>query len=145
VPFPPRPRSWRYPKKNTRVTSQPKPRNNKMIRTTFDIITKKLKPNILLVQISSEIDIANTDFAAKTIRAAVAPPTQLVLIDLSTITFCHSAGLGNLVETRNLAGRHNITLTLVGVGRPVDRPLTITGLGGQFRIFASVTKALQQL
>jgi stage II sporulation protein AA (anti-sigma F factor antagonist) len=32
---------------------------------------------------------------------------------------------------------------LIGVGRPVDRPLTITGLGREFQIFASVEDALR--
>ena len=123
---------------DTRVTSQ----DGEMIRTTFDAVTEELAPGVLLVRLSGEIDIASTDFAAESIHAAVAPPARLVLIDLSAVTFCSSAGLGNLVEARNLAGRHNITLALVGVGRPVDRPLSVTGLGGQFRIYGTVEEAL---
>ena len=61
------------------------------------------------------------------------------------MTFCSSAGLGNLVEARNLAGEHNISLALVGVGRPVDRPLSITGLSKQFQIYSTVDEALAQL
>src|SRR6266542_3793967 len=34
--------------------------------------------------------------------------------------------------------KHDITLALDVIGRPVDRPLYLTGLGRQFRIFASV-------
>ncbi len=116
-----------------------------MIKTTFDAKTEQLEPGVLLVRLSGEIDIATTDFAAESIRAAVAPPAGLVLIDVSAVTFCSSAGLGNLVEARNLAGRHNITLALVGVGRPVDRPLAVTGLGGQFRIYSTVAEALASL
>jgi len=116
-----------------------------MIRTTFDAVTEELAPDVLLVRMSGEIDIASTDFAAEAIRTAVAPPARLVLIDVSAVTFCSSAGLGNLVEARNLAGEHNITLALVGVGRPIDRPLEVTGLGAQFRIFATVPEALAQL
>nr|WP_202886333.1 STAS domain-containing protein [Kribbella sandramycini] len=116
-----------------------------MIRTTFDAVTEELEPGVLLVRLSGEIDIATADFASESIRAAVAPPARLVLIDVSAVTFCSSAGLGNLVEARNLAGRHNITLALVGVGRPVDRPLSVTGLGGQFRIFTSTREALAGL
>jgi anti-sigma B factor antagonist len=127
------------------VTSHPDPRDGEMIRTTFDAVTVELEPGVLLVRMSGEIDIATTDFAAESIHAAVAPPTRLVLIELSAVTFCSSAGLGNLVEARNLAGEHNITLALVGVGRPVDRPLSVTGLGGQFRIYSTVEEALSEL
>lgn len=127
------------------MTSQPEPRDGDMIKTTFDAVTEELEPGVLLVRLSGEIDIATTDFASESIRAAVAPPARLVLIDVSAVTFLSSAGLGNLVEARTLAGRHNITLALVGVGRPVDRPLAITGLGGQFRIFASTSEALAEL
>lgn len=129
----------------TGVTSQPEPRDGDMIRTTFDAVTEELEPGVLLVRLSGEIDIATSDSAAAAIRAAVAPPTRLVLIELSAVTFCSSAGLGNLVEARNLAGRHNITLALVGVGRPVDRPLSVTGLGGQFRIYSTIQQALADL
>jgi len=127
------------------VRSQPEPRDGEMIKTTFDAVTEELEPGVLLVRLSGEIDIATTEFAAESIHAAVAPPARLVLIDVSAVTFCSSAGLGNLVEARNLAGQHNITLALVGVGRPVDRPLAITGLGGQFRIFSTVAEALSSL
>jgi anti-sigma B factor antagonist len=127
------------------VTSQPEPWDGEMIRTTFDAVTEELEPGVLLVRLSGEIDIATTHAASESIRAAVAPPVRLVLIDVSAVTFCSSAGLGNLVEARNLAGQHNITLALVGVGRPVDRPLSVTGLGGEFRIFASVAEALDEL
>ncbi|HEY9339126.1 STAS domain-containing protein [Kribbella sp. NPDC050459] len=127
------------------MTSHPEPRDGEMIRTTFDAVTEELAPDVLLVRMSGEIDIASTDFAAEAIRTAVAPPARLVLIDVSAVTFCSSAGLGNLVEARNLAGEHNISLALVGVGRPVDRPLSITGLGGQFQIYSTVDEALAQL
>ena len=125
------------------MTTQPEFQDGEMIRTTFDAVTEELEPGVLLVRLSGEIDIATTDFAAESIRAAISPPARLVLIDVSAVTFCSSAGLGNLVEARQLAGLHGIDLALVGVGRPVDRPLTITGLGREFRIFASVGDALQ--
>jgi anti-anti-sigma factor len=115
-----------------------------MIRTVFDAVTEELQPGVRLIRMSGEIDIASTDLAARAIRAAVVPPVRLVLIDLTAVTFCSSAGLGNLVEARQLAGQHGIDLALVGVGRPVDRPLSITGLGGQFRIYASAEDALRQ-
>jgi anti-anti-sigma factor len=116
-----------------------------MIKTAFEAVTEQLEAGVLLIRMSGEIDIATTDFASASIHAAVAPPARLVLIDLSAVTFCSSAGLGNLVEARNLAARHGITLALVGVGRPVDRPLTVTGLGGQFQMFSTVEEALAHL
>ncbi|TWD81244.1 anti-anti-sigma factor [Kribbella amoyensis] len=116
-----------------------------MIRTTFDAVTDELAPGVLLVRLSGEIDIATTEYAAEAIRTAIAPPARLVLIDVSAVTFCSSAGLGNLVEARQLAGQHEIQLALVGVGRPVDRPLAVTGLGEHFRIYASADEALRTL
>ena len=126
------------------MTSQPESHDGEMIRTTFGAVTEELTAGVLVVRLSGEIDIATTEFAAEAIRAAIAPPARKVLIDVSAVTFCSSAGLGNLVEARQLAGQRGIDLALVGVGRPVDRPLTITGLGREFRIFASVDDALDQ-
>jgi anti-sigma B factor antagonist len=126
------------------VTSDPEGQDGgQMIKTTFGVVSEELEPGVLLVRLSGEIDIATTETAAEAIRAAVAPPIRLVLIDVSAVTFCSSAGLGNLVEARRLAGEHDISLALVGVGRPVDRPLEITGLGPHFSIFASVQDALR--
>jgi anti-sigma B factor antagonist len=116
-----------------------------MIRTIFGTATEELEPGVMLVRLSGEIDIATAELAAESIRAAVAPPIRLVLIDVSAVTFCSSAGLGNLVEARRLAEEYDISLALVGVGRPVDRPLEITGLGRQFSIFASVQDALRHV
>ena len=82
------------------MTSHSEPRDGEMIRTTFDAVTDELEPGVLLVRMSGEIDIATTDFAAESIRAAVAPPARLVLIELSAVTFCSSAGLGNLAFGR---------------------------------------------
>jgi anti-sigma B factor antagonist len=126
------------------VTSQYESQDGEMIRTVFGAVTEEPVPGVLVVRLSGEIDIATTELAAEAIRAAVAPPARMVLIEVSAVTFCSSAGLGNLVEARQLAGQHGIDLALVGVGRPVDRPLSITGLGRDFAIFASVEDALQQ-
>ncbi|MEV8376712.1 STAS domain-containing protein [Kribbella sp. NPDC056861] len=126
------------------MTSQYESHDGEMIRTVFGAATEEPAPGVLVVRLSGEIDIATTELAAEAIRAAVAPPARLVLIEVSAVTFCSSAGLGNLVEARQLAGQHGIDLALVGVGRPVDRPLSITGLGRDFAIFASVEDALQQ-
>jgi anti-sigma B factor antagonist len=125
--------------------SQPDSQDGEMIRTTFDAVTEELQPGVLLVRLSGEIDIATTHFASESIQAAVAPPARVVLIDVSAVTFCSSAGLGNLVEARKLAGQQGIDLALVGVGRPVDRPLSITGLGGQFQIFSSAEEAVRAM
>jgi anti-sigma B factor antagonist len=126
------------------VTSQPESPDDEMIRTVFDVVTEELQPGVRLIRMSGEIDIASTELAARAIRAAVGPPARLVLIDMSAVTFCSSAGLGNLVEARQLATHYGIDLALVGIGRPVDRPLSITGLGGQFRIYASAEDALRE-
>ncbi len=69
----------------------------------------------------------------------------VVLVRLSGEIDIATTELASAFEARNLAGQHDITLALVGVGRPVDRPLSVTGLGSQFRIFASVAEALNEL
>jgi anti-sigma B factor antagonist len=127
------------------VVSHPEGRSDGEIRTVFGAATEQLEPGVLLVRLTGELDIATTELAAEAIRAAVAPPARLVLIDVSAVTFCSSAGLGNLLEARRLAGAHGIELAVVGAGRPIARPLTVTGLGTRFRIFASPAEALRSL
>jgi anti-sigma B factor antagonist len=125
--------------------SDPEGRGDGEIRAVFGAVTEQLEPGVLLVRLAGELDIATTELAAEAIRAAVAPPARLVLIDVSAVTFCSSAGLGNLLEARQLAGAYGIELAVVGAGRPIDRPLTATGLGTRFRIFASPAEALRSL
>ena len=68
------------------MTSQPDSGDGEMIRTTFGAVTEELQPGLLVVRLSGEIDIATTEFAAESIRAAIAPPARLVLIDVSAVT-----------------------------------------------------------
>lgn len=57
-------------------------------------------------------------------------------IDLSTVTFIDSTGLGALIHLRNLANEHRGTLLLVEPSAPVLRLLALTRLDEVFTISA---------
>ena len=59
------------------------------------------------------------------------------LLSFPLVLFLHSVGMG-----LSAGSAYVVCMRLVGVGRPVDRPLSVTGLGGQFRIYSTVAEAL---
>jgi anti-sigma B factor antagonist len=110
--------------------------------TPFRSETERPAPGVLILRLVGDIDIATAEAAVAAIRRHVGPPASIVLLELSGVTFCSSSGLRVLVEAARLADEHGIDLRLVGAGRPVQRPMDVTGLGAHFLSFTSVTAAL---
>ncbi len=110
--------------------------------TPFRSETERLTPDAHMLRMVGDIDIATAETALADIRLHVRPPASVVLLELSGVTFCSSSGLRVLVEAAQLADEHGIDLRLVGAGRPVRRPMDVTGLGAHFLSFTSVAAAL---
>ena len=104
--------------------------------------TETVAPGVLLIRIAGDLDIDTCVAAFDRIRTQIAPPAEMVLLDLSAVTFCSSAGLRVLIQAAEYAAESGVDLRLVGVGRPVLRPLQVTGLDRHLRIFGSVADAL---
>ena len=90
---------------------------------------------------SGEIDI----LSAPTLRTALLPALQsdeLVVLDLSEVSFLGSSGLAVLVEARDHAQRNGHRLRLVCSSRIVLRALEATGLRELFDIADDLPAAL---
>ena len=110
--------------------------------TPFRSETERLSQDALMLRLIGDIDIATGEIALADIRRHVQPPARVVLLELSGVTFCSSSGLRVLVEAARVADEYGIDLRLVGAGRPVRRPMDVTGLGTHFLSFTSVAAAL---
>ena len=110
--------------------------------TPFRSETERQSPDALILRLVGDIDIATAEAALADIRRSVRPPARVLLLELSGVTFCSSSGLRVLVQAADLANEHGIDLRLVGAGRPVRRPMEVTGLGAHFLSFTSVAAAL---
>jgi anti-sigma B factor antagonist len=66
-----------------------------------------------------------------------------VILDLSTVVFLSSSGLGQLVALDNESKLHDRQLRIVvGTGRAVVRPITATCLDAVLAVFTTVDDAL---
>ncbi|MEV8099492.1 STAS domain-containing protein [Kitasatospora sp. NPDC085879] len=80
-----------------------------------------------------DIDLATAPRLRRVLARALKAHRDVVL-DLSEVTFVDRAGLGALVEARNLAGRRGGRLVLWGAGPRVVRLIRLTGLGGYLAV-----------
>jgi anti-sigma B factor antagonist len=120
----------------------PHPGQSWFAATPFQVHAEDVQSGVWILRLSGDIDLDTAPEASEAVRANIGPPMRVVLIDLSGVTFCSSAGLRVLAEAANRAFEHSIDLKLVGPGRPVLRPMEVTGLDAHFLTFASVAAAL---
>src|SRR5262245_14916617 len=104
--------------------------------------TEVVSRGMLLIRIAGDLDIDTCVAASERIRSEIAPPAEVVLLDLSAVTFCSSSGLRVLIQAAQYAAESGVDLRIVGAGRPVLRPLRVTGLDRHLRIFSSVADAV---
>ena len=100
----------------------------------------------LVVTVAGEID----GFTVDRLRAAVAAgfdhlrAGEILVIDLTDVTFLGSPGLQALVEiTRTARQRREPLRIVVDDTRPVIRPIQLTGLDDILALFNTVEQALQ--
>jgi anti-sigma B factor antagonist len=99
----------------------------------------------LVVMVAGEIDL----FTVDRLRAAVAAgfdelrDGEIMVIDLTEVTFLASQGLQALVDVTQAAQRRREPLRIVvDHNRPVIRPIEVTGLDEVLALFDTVEDAL---
>jgi anti-sigma B factor antagonist len=99
----------------------------------------------LVVTVAGEIDLLTVD----RLRAAVAAgfedlrDGEMLMIDLTQVTFMDSQGLQTLVEVTQAAQQRREPLRIVvDHTRPVIRPIQVTGLDAVLALFETVEDAL---
>ena len=110
--------------------------------TAFSAESETIRPGVILVRLRGDLDLDSSSDLTDRLAAEVRTPATTVLLDVSQVTFCSSAGLGVLADAGRRATTEGIELLLVGVGRSVHRPLEVTGLGKHFRYATDVEDAL---
>jgi anti-sigma B factor antagonist len=93
----------------------------------------KIDGRVAVARLQGDIDLSvSGEIAELGARALAAPQVSELVVDLSSVTFVDSTGLGALVELHNGAlavGKH---LTLCGTPPSVARLLEMTNLAGLF-------------
>jgi anti-anti-sigma factor len=81
------------------------------------------------IVLGGELDLAVANSLAATLEDQHRRARRYVRLDVSDVTFMDATALSVLVDAHFEFLTHRGTLTLTGVGRPVSRLLSLTGLG----------------
>jgi anti-sigma B factor antagonist len=93
-----------------------------------------------LLTIEGEIDTLTADELERGMEQLLAAPSDVLVIDLTDVTFLASSGLAVLIRAAQQAGERR--LRLVTAARAVRRPLEITGSDQLFDLYADRGAAL---
>lgn len=100
-------------------------------------------PGAALLVVAGEVDTLTADRLQAVTDDLLATGCARLVIDLSGVTFLASSGLAVLIRAAHLATASSRRLRLVAEGRPVLRPLQITGTDELFDRYTSRGPALQ--
>jgi anti-sigma B factor antagonist len=82
--------------------------------------------------VSGDVDIATVEELLAEARACLEATAQVCEIDLASVTFMDSSGLGALVRIRNLAREQGKQVVLTNVPERLVRLFEVTGLTDAF-------------
>jgi anti-sigma B factor antagonist len=95
-----------------------------------------------VVTLPAEVDVSNADQIHQDLTALVAQNASLVIIDMSTATFCDSAGVTTLVRAMRTASASGAGLRVAASAPAVTRVLAITGVDRLIEVYPSVAAAM---
>ena len=91
-----------------------------------------------IVHVNGEVDLANAPELDLVLAETVATKPVAIVVDLSTVTFMDSTGLGVLVRTFKRCQESGIRLDLIVTNERVLKVLAITGLDTVLPIHSSI-------
>ena len=113
----------------------------------FAISSRHVAPDMVMVEIAGDLDIATVPQADTFLTQAAAGRPRHLIIDLARVEFLASSGLGFLLAARPDEDRNYARLHLLGVtqNRIVHRVLAATALLEQFEIAEDLESLLAEL
>jgi anti-sigma B factor antagonist len=101
----------------------------------FSVIVHQPEPAVMVIHVAGEVDILTESPLHDHVSKLLTTRPQLMIIDLSRVSFLGAAGLSVLLSARETAVQQGTILQLRGTNRrAVARPLEITGLDRLFEI-----------
>ena len=97
---------------------------------------------VAVVTFPAEVDVSNAGQIRQDLAAVLAQNASLVIVDMSTTTFCDSAGVTALVRTVRQAHASGAGLRVAASAPAVTRVLSITGVDRLIDIYPSVAAAM---
>lgn len=100
-----------------------------------------LSGDCLLARISGDMIYENQALLRGRFDDLLQHPARCIVLDLTQVTFCDSAGLNVLLDLRLQAEQENTVLFLACVPATLRRVLEITGIDQVLRVYDTVTDA----
>ncbi|MFJ6392263.1 STAS domain-containing protein [Streptomyces sp. NPDC091972] len=95
----------------------------------------------LTVQVGGDMDWQTAPFLRERLLAQITAEYRRVVLDLSAVSFCDSAGLNVLLWARRLANEAGSELVLACVPANVQRTLVMTGVDTVVLAYVTVGEA----
>jgi anti-sigma B factor antagonist len=96
----------------------------------------------VVLNVSGEIDMATAPELAESIKLALERRPEVLVVDLSGVSFLASAGMSALIGGSQQAGEKT-RFRLVATGNATLRPMELTGIATEFSIHATRERALR--
>jgi len=97
---------------------------------------------VAVVTLPAEADVSNAGQIGQDLAAVLAQDASVVIVDMSTTTFCDSAGVTVLVRAVRKANASGAGLRVAASAPAVTRVLAITGVDRLIEIYPSVAAAM---
>ncbi|MBN6038531.1 STAS domain-containing protein [Amycolatopsis sp. 195334CR] len=104
-----------------------------------------LDDKCVVVVVGGELDISNTGELGDLLSQAQALSPQVLVVDLTAVSFCSSTSLGVLINASAAAKTAGTRFGLVAPHRPVQRPIEVLNLGPYLPVHNSVNAARRSL
>jgi anti-sigma B factor antagonist len=95
----------------------------------------------LVARVSGEMDYVTEPVFRPWFKELIARGDRFIVLDLSGVSFCDSAGLNVLIGAWRQADASGAVLVLACVPEPVRRILEMTGANQLLRVYDTVTDA----
>lgn len=105
-------------------------------------MTTRAVGELSVVDVAGEVDVFSAPELAEQLTQLFDAGRRTVVVDLTSVTFLDSTGLGTLVAARNRAEEAGGQLPIIGSGEQVLKLFRITGLDEVFEIYPSIEAAV---
>jgi anti-sigma B factor antagonist len=102
------------------------------------------KDQAVIFVLEGEIDMSNSTVLRNKLLELFKDPPQILVIDMTSVTYMDSSGLGTLVEALKWSQRKNTKLRLAGITDHVLKVFEISRLSPIFEFFSNAEDALSQ-
>ncbi len=103
--------------------------------------TARSTPAGPVLEIAGDLDFHSAPRAREALLGLTLDPGQLLIVDLTALTFCDSTGITLLLAARNHALGHRAHIALAGAPAFVTRVFDITGLTQVFTTYPTALDA----